>query len=133
MKYRKTLENIKEIYDNDGWDWLSGGSWSGYSYREVNKEFTEIVNYYLGNGYTINTATMNTRGDEITKIDLVDNITHKLMRVTLFGVSGEEFNWIIIVSEIKIDFDFLGNSFAPYIHAKENVPFVTFTYKEENN
>ena len=104
-----------------------------HSYREVNKEFTEIVNHYLSTGYTINTATMNTNGDEITKIDLVDNITHKLMRVALFGVSGEEFNWIIIVSEIKIDFDFLGNSFAPYIHAKENVPFVTFTYKEENN
>lgn len=41
-----------------------------YSYREVNKEFTEIVNYYLGIGYTINTATMNTNGDEITKLTL---------------------------------------------------------------
>lgn len=104
-----------------------------YSYREVNKEFTEIVNHYISTGYTINTATMNTNGDEITKIDLVDNITHKLIRVALFGVSGEEFNWIIIVSEIKIDFDFLGNSFAPYIHATENVPFFKFTYKEEHN
>lgn len=104
-----------------------------HSYREVNKEFTEIVSHYFSTGYTINTATMNTNGDEITKIDLVDNITHKLIRVALFGVSDEEFNWIIIVSEIKIDFDFLGNSFAPYIHANENVPFFTFTYKEEHN
>lgn len=63
-----------------------------HSYREVNKEFTEIVNHYLSTGYTINTTTMNTNGDEITKIYLVDNITHKLIRVALFGVSGEEFN-----------------------------------------
>lgn len=103
------------------------------SYREVNQKFTNIVNSYLNTGYTINTATMNTNGDEITKIDLVDNITHKLIRVALFGVSGEEFNYMIILSEIKIDFDFLANSFAPYIHATENAPFVTFTFKEERN
>lgn len=104
-----------------------------YSYREVNKDFTNVVNNYLNAGYTINTATMDTKGDEITKIDLVDNITHKLIRVALFGVSGEEFNYLIVVSEIKIDFDFLANSFAPHIHATENIPFATFTYKEEHN
>lgn len=78
-----------------------------YSYHEVNKEFTEIVNHYLSTGYTINTATMNTNGDEITKIDLAD-ITEKeiILQCCPPRISNSDVKIDINTEYNFLDFDF---------------------------
>ena len=106
------------------------------SYIEVNKRFTDIVNNYLKVGYLINTASMNAQKNEneIAKVDLVDNITGKLIRVAIFRVFDNSCDYIIVLSKIKIDFNFADNDYIPFIHSDENIPFVSFLYKlEENN
>jgi hypothetical protein len=41
-------------------------------YADINKRYTEIVAEYIGNGYTINTATMSGSQGETAKIDLTN-------------------------------------------------------------
>ena len=41
-------------------------------YADINRRYTEIVNEYIGKGYTINTATMSGTQGERAKVDFTD-------------------------------------------------------------
>lgn len=50
-------------------------------YIDINKRFTEIVNEYLGNGYTINTSTMSGSQGETARVDVTDGA--EVIRIVL--------------------------------------------------
>ena len=50
-------------------------------YAEINKIFTNKVNEYLANGYTINSATMSGSQGEVAKIDLTNG--NEIIRIMI--------------------------------------------------
>ncbi len=50
-------------------------------YIDINKRFTEIVNEYLSNGYTINTSTMSGSQGETARVDVTDGT--EVIRIVL--------------------------------------------------
>ena len=50
-------------------------------FSDINKRFTDIVAEYIGNGYTINAATMCDIEEEIAKVDLTNG--NEIIRIQL--------------------------------------------------
>lgn len=70
-------------------------------YAEINKRYTEIINEYLGNGYTINTASMAGSQGEIAKIDLTDG--NSIIRIEIRRFYNEHDDGVEIVVGKCID------------------------------